>query len=354
MNYRFWKLAGLLLLISAHGTAQERWPSPEVEQLYTNAAGNLARGDYAGALTLCRQGLALAPGSVSFRRLQGRARYHSGDYAGADSTLSTLLAGGIEDTGSYRLVALSKAALGKIKQAQFVLSSGMGRFPTAGMLYYERGLLARMPGGEDDAGPWWLKGIGKDHSCPANFAAQALEDLASGELAWGLLYAETFLAMPHDTAGDDSMKKKLLAGWTSFFASLPAPAAKKQSEFSKAFYDIYTSLTPVMSDGVTTANLVMVRTRFIMDWLANYRGKLWHPLFDYQNELVARGKFEIYNEWLFGRAESETEYRAWNEFHPGDIARFSEWRQQHSYQPGGTDNDVRIPSDLPGIETYIK
>ena len=81
----------------------------------------------------------------------------------------------------------------------------------------------------------------------------------------------------------------------------------------------------------------MVRTRFLIDWFANYSGKYPFALFTYQDYLLKNGLFDIYNEWLFGNAESVTEYNAWNQFHPDEIDIFLEKKRGHSLRPLITD-----------------
>jgi len=90
-------------------------------------------------------------------------------------------------------------------------------------------------------------------------------------------------------------------------------------------------LTPVVSDGFTTETLTMLRVRFLMDWFAQYDGEYPFAFFTYQQDLIKNGRFDVYNEWLFGAAESETEYRAWNLYHEGDMERFLKWRALHLF-----------------------
>jgi len=321
--------------------AQDKLPSPEMVQMYKNAEDDVARRDYAGAITICKQALVLAPGNTGFRRLQGKALYLAGNFSDAEATFSTLVKEDSVDAESFRLLALSEVALHHLPQAESTLAAAISRFPSTGALYYEQGKIARLREHKDKAVKSWLTGMEKDPGYAPNYTAIANEDLPTDNLIWGLLYGETYLVMQHDTAGDDSMKRKLFAGWKTFFALLPEISTKKQTVFEKTFNGIFIKLTPVVSDGISTDNLVMVRTRFIMDWMSSYHKQLHVPLFEYHNKLLEEGKFEIYNEWLFGNAENEAQYHSWTEFHPGDIERFLEWRSKHPYLPAATVDDPR-------------
>ena len=107
--------------------------------------------------------------------------------------------------------------------------------------------------------------------------------------------------------------------------------------FIDTIQQIYRSLTPVVSDGITTENLTMVRTRFLMDWFTNNAAKYPYSLFVYQDYLLKNGLFDIYNEWLFGKVESIVEYNAWNQFHPGEIDLFLEKKHAYRFHPLSTD-----------------
>ena len=113
--------------------------------------------------------------------------------------------------------------------------------------------------------------------------------------------------------------------------------ATQPSTFLDAVEKTYLALTPVVSDGITTENLTMVRTRFLMDWFDKYAGKYPYSLFSYQDYLVKNGLFDIYNEWLFGQAESVVEYNAWKQFHTGEMEFFMEKRQSNSLHPQKSD-----------------
>jgi hypothetical protein len=149
--------------------------------------------------------------------------------------------------------------------------------------------------------------------------------------------------MPHDTIGNAELKSQLFTSWKKMFDNIQvvtekkSPHSKKKipdSNFELRIKQIFTLLTPVVSDGITTENLVMVRTRFIMDWFGKDSKKYDFPLFTYFDDLISTGHFEIYNEWLFGNAENQNQFIAWNTFHNGDIIRFEDWKKKHPFLPG--------------------
>ena len=72
--------------------------------------------------------------------------------------------------------------------------------------------------------------------------------------------------------------------------------------FEEAVFNTFIKLSPVVADGITTENLTMVRTRFLMDWYQQkYNEKYPFTLFSRQDRMTRDGYFDIYNQWMFGK-----------------------------------------------------
>lgn len=332
----------LLILFSMPAIAQERWPSPEVEQMYAHAREYALAGDLKDAITTYKQAILLAPAKTVLYKELGRCQYLSADYSEAEHTLSGLFTSKDADAECYQLLAASQAAGQKRKEARRTLKNGISLFPASGLLYGESGKEYADENKREDALNAWLDGIEQDPAFAQNYYEAALAYLSTETVLWGLIYAEEFLDMKHDTSKDDAVKNKLYTGYRKMFDNIvandvpeyghtrPKPDAKT---FEDAVMKIYTALTPVVSDGITTETLTMVRTRFLMEWFSQYGNKYPFSLFSYHDDLVRSGHFDIYNEWLFGNAESRVQYDAWNQFHEGDIARFLQWQAGHAFSP---------------------
>jgi hypothetical protein len=89
----------------------------------------------------------------------------------------------------------------------------------------------------------------------------------------------------------------------------------------------------VVMHGVTPDALIMLRTRFILEWRRFY--KLYYPyaLFDFQQQLLKNGLFEAYNQWIFGPAANQANYRTWTQLHKEDYDRLMQYFQQTPLQP---------------------
>ena len=339
----FYKVCLLLFLITPDvqmSFGQGSWPSPEAEQMYAHAREYMIRNDLPEAIAVFKQAILLEPEKILLYEGLGDALYRSGRYSEAAQILTPLL----PNAGAqcYELLAACQAAGKDIKAAKETINKGLQRYPDSGILYHRSGLLYSAEKKQNEALIAWLEGIADDPLYALNYYEAARQYLASATVEWGILYAEIYLCMAHDSDGDQVLKDELLSGYKNFFTHIageqlpmygqhelsPAPAG-----FIAAIRDVYVRLTPVVSDGVTKENLTMVRTRFLIDWWGECRDKYPFTLFTYHDMLIRSGYFDIYNEWLFGKAENGAEYYAWNQFHAGDMERFTAWKNGHNLIP---------------------
>ena len=337
----------MLLFTASFANAQENWPTPEIEQMYRHAQEYVARGDLKSAVTTYKQAISLAPGKIVLYKELGNTLYLSGKYEEAEQMLTPVYMKPEADATCYQILAASRAAQGNKKEAISTLQKGVTRFPLSGLLYHEQGKVLTVENKPGAALNAWLEGIAKDPGYAPNYYEAALTYMGSDKAIWGLLYGEMFLGMQHDTSVDEGIKNALFTGYKKMFdgfakEDLPQygenKTRKPAKNFEAAVLQVYSGLTPVVSDGISIENLTMVRTRFLMDWFSTYSGRYPFSLFSYQDSLVKLGKFDIWNEWLFGRAENVPEYDAWNKFHEGAITRTRDWQSKHLLHPTSQDS----------------
>jgi hypothetical protein len=96
-------------------------------------------------------------------------------------------------------------------------------------------------------------------------------------------------------------------------------------------------LLPLINDGVTTENLTMLRTRFIMDWTKDYAAQYPFSLFDYHTDMLRDGEFEAYNQWVFGKVENAKQFENWTKFHLQAIPDYEAWVKTNQYKPKAQD-----------------
>ena len=343
----------ILLYTAYNVSAQDSWPSPEVAQMYRHAQDYVAMGNYADAIVTYKQVIILAPGKFILYEGLGKAQYLSGSYKEAEETLQPYIGDHEADEAFYDMLGASRAAQNDGKGAKAVLKKGLEHFPASGLLYYDMGHLYELEKKKEEAITAWVEGISNAPAYAQNYYAAARAYMNGDDVLQGLLYGEIYLDITQDTTGVDSLKEMLFAGYKTMFDDIASRSTTALGEtspvinsFADAVEQTYVSLTPVVSDGITTENLTMVRTRFIMEWMDKYAGKYPYSLFTYQDYLIRNGLFDIYNEWLFGKAESTTEYNAWNQFHPGEMDIWLEKKREHPLKP--LSSDVYDSRDIGG------
>ncbi len=331
----------LFLFVVNSSTAQEKWPSPEVEQMFRHGKEYVAAGNLKDAIITFKNAISLAPDKMVLYREMGNAYYLSGQFSEAVKAITRLTSLPEADEQCYFILAASQHAQHNIKEAKATINSGIERFPNSGLLYHEKGIIIRILNKPESALEAWLEGIRRDPGYAMNYYEAAEIYYYSDNVLWGLLYGEIYLNITHDTVGNQEFKKQLFVAYKSLFDNIVKEVpefgkAKMKSpvkSFEDAVLDVYASLTPVVSDGITTENLTMVRARFLIDWFSKYHSKYPFTLFSYLGFLLKTGHFEMYNQWLFGKADSDAEFASWNNFHEGDLDRFALWRQVNQIHP---------------------
>ena len=338
----------LLCCCTGKVLAQDKWPSPEVEQAYNQARQYLSSGNFKPAIAAYQQLIQLAPDKVMLYRDLGQAYYLSGDYKQADRVLNSMIDRDRTDETVYQLEAASQKAQGKAKDARKMLEQGLERYPSSGLLYHEYGKQYEDAGDYEKALQQWLTGIGKDPANRLNYYDAARAYMHTDKVVWAILYGELFVNMEPLTPRGNETRKMVLAAYKRFYLTPhneKAPEYGKQvrteraTTFEAAVTQGLQQLSPVISDGITVENLTMLRTRFIADWYAAGNAERYpFGLFTWHDAMLRNGHYEAYNEWLLARADNEQEYTAWNAFHPEAIKNWQAWQQAHPLQPSAADN----------------
>jgi hypothetical protein len=192
----------------------------------------------------------------------------------------------------------------------------------------------------------WLRGISVDPGYHINYYEAARAYMKTTKPVWAIVYGEIFVNLERFTPRSGESRKLLLAAYKRFYATpnedeMPHfgknTANKDAQSFEEALTQVLLHLAPVTSDGVTTENLTMLRTRIAMEWMNTYAAKYPFTLFQYWDDLLRAGQFDAYNQWLFGRAENQAQYDAWVKFHPEAIPAYEQYYAAHPLRPTAAD-----------------
>jgi len=92
----------------------------------------------------------------------------------------------------------------------------------------------------------------------------------------------------------------------------------------------------MVTTGINTEVITMVRTKFILDWFNTYAGKFPYKLFDFQQQLIKDGLFDAYNQWLFGSVEDLAAYESWTKTNADDYKKFTTFQKSRIFKmPAG-------------------
>ena len=341
-------LLSFLLLILAYSPqtrAQANNRSPELAQMYNHALDFINAKNYSSAIIILKQEIVLEPENILVAENLGKALLLNGETGEAINILKATIKKPAADSDAYHYLVLAYIKEGKTRSAMKTIDLAQQKFRASGLLQNDKGKIHLINGNEEDALYAFLDGFSHKYAYAENFKDASLIYLKHNEYILGVIYLEIYLNLVHDTAFDDTLKKQLYIGWKNL-CEQNEPYIKKEPDKRLSIFQTADhrdaiakelfELRPITSDGVSTENLIMLRTRLIMNYLKKNQGTQFeYQLFVWLNNLIKNGKFDIYNEWLFGKAVSESEYNAWNTFHEGDLNRFTTWKADHPYKQDG-------------------
>lgn len=332
-------VAGSALSCAGSAGAQVvTWPNPEVEQLYRSAQSSLAAGAFRQAIASYQQAIALVPDQTILYRDLAQAYLLSGNALRAEKVINPLIDKGQGDAQSYAIAANVQTALREDRKARKFLDEGIAKYPNSGYLYHERGRIAADANDQVTALRMYTAGMKAEPSYHLNYYDAARLYVRTDEPVWAIIYGEIFVNLERPTARSGETRKLLLAAYKRFYAQPDAAAEprfgkKRKSDpdkFADAVSSVLLRLAPVVADGISTENLTMLRTRFVIDWqTAGYWDKYPFTPFRMQDDLLRAGHFDAYNQWLFARAENPAQADAWNKFHPDAVPGYERYYQQH-------------------------
>lgn len=336
----------LLLSVAVFtSVAQTPWPTPEVENLYNQARQYHSKGNLREAIIRYQQAIQIAPNVLLLHRELAHAYYLAQGYDEAMATLEPIIKQEQADAETYKIMAQCLVAVKETKKAKKLLREAIDLMPASGPLYNQMGIIYESDNELVYALESWLDGISRDPGYHLNYYDAARMYMNTDKVVWAILYGEMFVNMEQFTKRSYDTRSMILEAYKRLFTSLSTgnipkfgSTTKQQSMgFEEAVYNTYIRLSPVMSDGFTTENLVMLRTRFIMDWTLQSAEKYPFSLFTRHDDMIRNGYFDVYSQWLLGVVENKSQYDAWTKFHPDAIKKLETWLARNPYGPVLTD-----------------
>ena len=314
----------------------------DAQELYNTATGFIRQGDYSNAILVLNQALTMEPDNTEFRKQLGFSYFLQGDMSKAKNTIEPLLNKKDADAQLYQIAGNIYQSRQEWKTAQKLYEKGLKKFPESGELYNDNGQLLMFLKLYEGGMGSWLKGIEKDPNFPGNYYNAARAYSYTKDPVWTIIYGEVFINLESYTERTAEIRTLLIDAYKKLYndPTIMTKAMadvederkskhKSAAEFADSYKASMGKQVQVVMAGIDPETLVMLRTRFLLDWY-NFSGiKFPYALFDYQRSLLKQGLFEAYNQWIFGPVSNQSAFKAWTGLHKQEYDAFIQYQRNH-------------------------
>ena len=325
-----------ILIASAFFTISAFAQPQDPKQLQETAEAFMRQGDYVNATVVLTRALSLDPKSTPIAKDLAQTYYYQSDYTKAINTIKPTLDRDDADDQCFQIAASIYRGLEDAEETDKTYRKGIKKFPESGPLYNAYGEL--LSAKEDpNAIKQWEKGIEMDPSFSKNYYNASKYYFASTDKVWSILYAETFINMEPLGSRTPEIKGLLLDSYKKLFTEANlVPTVKTKNAFLDAFLQTMNKQSVVASNGINPETLTMIRTRFVLDWYAEFGNKFPYKQFELQRQLLQDGLFDAYNQWIFGAAQNLPAYQNWTSTHSTEYGEFSRFQKGRIFKvPAG-------------------
>lgn len=310
-----------------------------VRQLRETALAFQRQGDYANTLLVLGTALQQEPKNIELLTDLSHTFYLQGQYARASDAVRPLLDREDADERTFQVGGNIFKAMGDAASCEKMYKKAIKKFPESGVLLCEYGEILLSMKEPAKAFALWERGILSDPSHSGNYYHASKYHYFRGEKVWSIVLAETFLSLESYSVRSAEIKEQLLDSYKRFFIPDAVSAQsepRRPSPFEEAFRSTLMRQAPLASRGIDVNRLIMIRTRFILDWYQGPGTRFPHNMIEQQRQMLRDGHYESYNQWLFGAASNMTEYRNWANMHEQELASFNlYWRKRVFKMPAG-------------------
>ena len=307
-------------------------PAQEAQDLHENAKTFMRQNDYANASLILVRVLKMDPSNLSVAKDLAFSYYFQNDFDKGLKVLAPFLDNNTADDQSYQIAGLIYKRTANLKEADKIYKKALKNFPKSGPLYNDYGELLWATQ-DNNAIKIWEKGIQEDPGFGTNYYNASKYYFSNKNKIWSLLYGEIFVNIESYTARSAEMKNLLLEGYKKLFLETDLLRdVKDKNAFELAYLTTMNRQNSVVQRGISPESLVMIRTRFILDWNKDYATKFPFQLFELHNTLLTQGLFQAYNQWMFGSVQNLSAYQNWVASYKEEYAAFSDFQKRNIFR----------------------
>lgn len=343
MNLRRYFFCALVVFIFFCKQTYAQYEIAKTEQgaeLYRNAKEYIRTSDYANAIMVFNQAVAVEPNNLIFRRELATAYYLQKDMLKAEKIISPLLKQKEADVETFQVASRVLRATKKTDEAKEAIEKGLVKFPNAGVLYEELGEIYTQDKKYQSAAKAWEKGIEKNPTFHINYYNLSKVYFFTKNYLWAIFYGETFVNIESFSSKSEEIKKIVFESYKFMMAELNNAALdgkenkySNPTNFEEACLKIFDQLRPVVTGGIHTENLIQLRTRFLLEWNKQYAKYFPLELITNQHNLLSNAHYECYNYWLFGSADNDVIYKKWTQRYADRMNAFNTYFRENKLQP---------------------
>jgi tetratricopeptide (TPR) repeat protein len=307
----------------------------DVSQLRETALTFQRQGDYANAILVLNRALQQQPNDMMVLTDIAYTYYLQKDYAKAMELVKPLLERDDAEIRTYQVGGNIYKAVEEVKECDKMYKKALKKYPNSGVLNSEYGELLWAKKEPEAAIAQWENGIQADPAHSGNYYHAAKYYYAIPDKVWSLVYGEIFVNLESYSTRTAEIKMLLLESYKKFFTQsdvFKKYTTQKKTPFEEAFLQTMEKQSSLASNGITTNSLIMIRTRFILDWFEGPAKKFPHRMLEQQQYLIREGLYDAYNQWLFGATSNILEYQNWTNANTEAQSKFTYYQRNRVFK----------------------
>jgi tetratricopeptide (TPR) repeat protein len=333
----------LLLLLGMAGSLSAQTAALRAEARALSAEGEelMREGRYRDAAQRFSRAVALDAKNRPMQLQLARAHFFDQNYKACMGICKPLMQRKKPSLEAFQLFGNCQQELGRDYEALATYAQGLERFPGAGMLHMEMGILEYARQRDSTALRHWEDGIRVQPAFAANYYLAAQAQFRRGDFAWAFLYAETFINLSRSGERVRDMSKLI------YQAFLSARAYDYKGEFHWRFTSatqpgldtplhalLAASFQSTHPDTTWTPDIATLGEgrRFAAFYIQSRLPESGAaPLLRWLQLIAAQGHFEAYNYWLLYDARPD-DFMAWYESNKPQYEAFEAWFLRTPFQ----------------------
>ncbi len=333
-----------IILISKFGNAQQYVGNTELSrELYSKAINYQMTKDYSNAILVFNQLVQLEPENVIYRRNLAFSYFLKKEIDRAASLIAPVIKMENADEETFLIGSKIYATNKDYKAALNTVNKGLKKYPSAGILYSEKGILLANNKQYLDATEAWEKGVKNNPQYFGNYYHLTKSYFVSKRYALAIFYGENYLNFEKYSYRTEEIKRLVFDAYKQMisYQQLKQLAGDEKfkntfvskNEFEKTMISLYTKLNDVVLGGINIDNISIMRAYFLVEWQNKYDDIYPHALFRIQKNLIDNGYFETYNQWLFGKVNNEKAFIQWVQKNAKAFENFETYYKNSFYKP---------------------